>query len=245
MRTHDRPRWTTLNLAALWLAVAADRDPRTRALRPGLPADPAILGAVVGVIGGADAGGEVLEAAVVCARVAGRDWASIAGDMDLDAAVVRERYADAERAFRASEAFPIRREPDGRIRRSWPAPLHNPDEWARRLAVSRGARGTADLELDDVTWRAHELAAIALMEDVVESGELPSGVDPLEARLRLERRRVDHLLNELGLPDGDAGTALDLQGALEVSMLACRVLADAVAESRRPARPLLRVTALV
>jgi hypothetical protein len=56
---------------------------------------------------------------------------------------------------------------------------------------------------------------------------------------------VDHLLNELGLPDGDPGTATDLQGALDVSMLACRVLADAVAESRRPARPLLRVTALV
>lgn len=245
MRTHDRPRWTTLNLAALWLAVAADRDARTRPLRPGLPADPAILGAVVEAIGGPDAGGEVLEAAVVCARVAGRDWAAIAHDLRLDADVARERYADAERAFRAAEAFPIRREADGRIRRSWPAPLHNPDEWARRLAVSRGARGTADLELDDVTWRTHELAAIVLMEDIVDSGALPSGVDPLEARLRLERRRVDHLLNELGLPDGEPGAAIDLQGALEVSMLACRVLADAVAESRRPARPLLRVTALV
>jgi hypothetical protein len=243
MPTPARPRWTTLNLAALWLAVSASSDPRTPALALPRRGGGPVLRGLLATLGGPPPPGQLLDGAVVRERVAGASWSAIAEDLRIDPAVAEARFSDAERAFREAEAFPVRREPDGRLRRSCPAVLHNPDEWARRLAVRRGRIGTADLDVDDATWRAHERVALALMDDLVARDALPEGVDRVEARLRLEDRRVAYLAHELARTRPEDRPAALLE-TLEESTDAIRDLAARMTAVRRPVRSLAQAASL-
>lgn len=192
----DRPRWTTLNLAALWLAVTVAENQRTGLVRlPAIGEAPVLQTLLDETEGGLEDEPEVLEAAVVFERVAGASWAAIGATLGRPAAWVEARFAVAERRFRLDEAFPSRS--------AVPAPLRFPEACHRWLATALDRRGAepVDLDVDDATWRDHETAVVALMETMLEAGETPEGVDPLDAHAALEHRRVALLLAGAD-PDG-------------------------------------------
>jgi hypothetical protein len=185
----DRPRWTTLNLAALWLAVTVAENQRTGLVRlPAIGEAPVLATLMAETEGGLESEPEVLEAAVVFERVAGASWGAIGATLGRPADWVEQRFAVAEYRFRVDEAFPSRE--------TVPAPLRFPEACHRWLSKALHRRGAepVDLDVDDATWHEHESAVIALMETILAAGETPDGVDPADAHAALELRRVAQLL---------------------------------------------------
>ncbi|MEV4423598.1 hypothetical protein AB0L40_27065 [Patulibacter sp. NPDC049589] len=235
----NRPRWSTLNLAALSAATAASRIPRMADLVPAAAGRDRLLGRVVGRDPSGAAEGRLLERAVVLERISGSGWDEIAPLLGAGGAHATElRWAGAERAFRSAEAFPVRRDPGGRPRRPDPEVLDDPDARARTLdglTPSWAPRPSALLTIDDATWLAHEHEALALMRTTVERGDLADGVDPVEARLSYERRRLATLSWRLAQDDAgeDAG---DLVRAVAEATAECVLLASSLARGRRVER---------
>jgi len=198
----DRPRWTTLNLAALSAATAAARIPRMSDLVSAAASRDGLLQAVVDRAPLADdAERRLFERAVVLERVIGGSWGSIGRVLGVSAREAEVRFAGAERAFLMAEAFPVRRGPGGNPRRVEPDVLHGADAWMRTLdglAPAWAPLPSSLLAIGDETWLAYELDALARMRAAVHGHDLPDGVDPLEARLSYESRRLASLAWDVG-----------------------------------------------
>lgn len=215
-----RPRWTTLNLAALSAATAAARVPRTADLvgvaagRDGLLHELVQRGPLVD-----DAERRLFHRAVVLERLCGATWDDVGQAIGESAGAAEVRYSGYERAFLMAEAFPIRRGPDGRPGRIDPEVVQGADAWARALdghAPLWAPLPSTLLALDDETWLAYELDALGRMRAAVHGHDLPVGVDPLEARLAYESRRLASLAWDVGR---------DRSGAPDPALL------DAIAEA--------------
>jgi hypothetical protein len=193
----DRPHWTTLNLAALWLAVVAAENQRT-----GLTSMPDVDGAgsPLGHLLTATDGGvldepEVLEAAVVLERVAGAAWDQLAVVLRTTPEELERRFAPVERSFRLAEAFPGMLHDTGSVP-AGAAVLRFPDASRRWLVTALTRRGAPEprLAVDDATWRRHEEQAVEFMQRTLDAGDLPDQVDLLTARFDVEHRRVGLLV---------------------------------------------------
>jgi hypothetical protein len=218
--TH-RPYWTTLNLAALWLAaVAAENQLTGLTSLPDVGACSPLRRLVAETEGAVLREHEVLEAAVVLERVGGGEWAELAAVLGGTPEAVAQRFAPVERSFRLAEAFP------GMLGDAVPGPvagasvLRFPDASRRWLVTALARRGTAEprFAVDDATWRRHEREALALMERALRAGDLPPHVDLLAARFDLEHRRVTLLVAEQGEEPAAAPRIAD---ALERGVRAC------------------------
>lgn len=207
----DRPRWTTLNLAALSAATAAARIPRLADLVPAAAGRDGLLERLIDRGPLRDDGERRLfERAVVLERVEGTGWERIGDVLGETGHAAELRYAAAERAFLLAEAFPVRRGPGGRLLRVEPEVLRGADAWARTLdglSPAWAPLPSGLLHVDDETWLAQELDALTRMRAVVHGHGLPDGVDPLEARLTYESRRLASLAWDVGrersgTPDG-------------------------------------------
>jgi hypothetical protein len=245
----ERPRWTTLNLAALSAATAAARIPRMADLVGAAASRDRLLQQLVdrGPLQD-DAERRLFQRAVVLDRVAGASWEQIGTVLGESALAAEVRYAGAERAFLMAEAFPIRRDAVGRIRRVDPEVLHGADTWMRTLdglAPAWAPLPSSLLTVGDETWLAYELGALARMRAAVHGQDLPEGVDPLEARLSYESRRLASLAWDVGrdrtrAPDGaliDAIADATAECAGLVAVLAgqnSRALTQAGAQSSAP-----------
>jgi hypothetical protein len=198
----DRPRWTTLNLAALSAATAATRVPRLADLVTAAAGRDRLLERLVERGPLQDAGERRLfERAVVLERVSGAGWDDVGRTIGESARSAELRHAGAERTFLTTEAFPIRRGPGGVIRRVEPEVLRDADAWARTLdglAPSWAPLPSGLLDIGDETWLAHERDALRRMRRAVLGDDLPNGVDPLEARLAYESRRLTSLAWAVG-----------------------------------------------
>lgn len=228
----DRPRWTTLNLAALSAATAAARIPRladlvtAAASRDGLLERMVERGPLVD-----DGERRLFERAVVLERLCGAGWDRIGDIVGESARSAELRYAGAERAFLTAEAFPVRRGPGGRPRRIEPEVLHGADAWVRTLdglAPAWAPLPSGLLEIDDDTWLAYELDALARMRSAVHGHELPEGVDPLEARLAYESRRLASLAWDVGR-DRSSAPAPALLDAIAEATAECAGLVGVIA----------------
>lgn len=198
----DRPRWTTLNLAALSAATAAARIPRLADLVSAAASRDGLLRLLVDRGPLLDDGERRLfERAVVLERLTGASWEQVGAILGESARSAEVRYAGAERSFLMAEAFPVRRGPNGRPRRVDPEILHGADAWVRTLdglAPAWAPLPSGLLEINDETWLAYELDALGRMRSAVHGHELPEGVDPLEARLAYESRRLASLAWDVG-----------------------------------------------
>lgn len=228
----ERPRWTTLNLAALSAATAAARLPRmadlvgTAAAREGLLAELVQRGPLV-----EDEERRLFQRAVVLERLSGAGWEEIGRIIGESASAAEVRYSGHERAFLMAEAFPIRRGPDGRPGRIEPEVVSGADAWARALdglvPVWEPLPSTL-LELDDETWLAYELDALGRMRAAVHGQDLPVGVDPLEARLAYESRRLASLAWDVGR-DRAGSPDMALLDAIAEATAECAGLVGALA----------------
>jgi hypothetical protein len=193
----DRPRWTTLNLAALSAATAASRIPRMADLVGAAASRDRLLHSLAERFPLVDeAEHRLLERAVVLERITGGSWESIGAILDESPTATEVRFAGAERAFLMTEAFPLRRGPGGNPRRVEPEVLFGADAWARTLdglAPAWAPLPSSLLRIGDETWLAYELDALGRMRAAVHGHDLPDGVDPLEARLAYESRRLASL----------------------------------------------------
>jgi hypothetical protein len=228
----DRPRWTTLNLAALSAATAAARIPRLADLVTAAAGRDRLLERLIDR-GPLRDGGErrLFERAVVLERISGAGWREIGATIGESARCAEVRYAGAERTFLMTEAFPVRRGPGGVIRRVEPEVLRGADAWVRTLdglAPSWAPLPSGLLLLGDETWLAYELDALSRMRRAVLGHDLPDGVDPLEARLAYEGRRLASLAWEVGR---------ERSGAIDGALL------DAVAEATSECAGLVAVLA--
>ncbi len=228
----DRPRWTTLNLAALSAATAAARIPRMSDLVGAAASRDGLLAAVVARGPLQDAAEErLLERAVVLERITGAGWERIGEVLGASARAAEVRYAGAERAFLTAEAFPLRRGPRGTVRRVEYEVLRGADAWMRTLdglAPAWAPLPSTLLHIGDETWLAYELDVLARMRAAVHGHDLPEGVDPLEARLAYESRRLASLAWDVGR---------DRSGRPDMALL------DAIAEATQECAALVAVLA--
>lgn len=198
----DRPRWTTLNLAALSAATTVARVPRLADLVSAAASREGLLQLLVDRGPLLDDGERrAFGRAVVLERLTGAGWDRIGRIVGESARSAEVRHAGAERAFLMAEAFPVRRGPGGRPRRVDPEVLHGADAWMRTLdglAPAWAPLPSSLLEIDDETWLAYELDALGRMRSAVHGHDLPEGVDPLEARLAYESRRLASLAWDVG-----------------------------------------------
>ncbi|WP_026910586.1 hypothetical protein [Patulibacter minatonensis] len=236
----NRPRWTTLNLAALSAATAAARVPRTADLVGRAAAHDGLLHALVlrfPLHGPAER--RLLDRAVVLERVGGASWPEVAATLRTSARAAELRYGRAERAFLMEEAFPLRRTPSGGLRRPEFEVLDGPDAHLRTLdglAPVWAPSPSALLEIDDATWLAGERTALLRMRTALDDRDLPPGADRLDARLAYESRRLACLSWELRTADAHGTPDVALVDEIAEATAECVMLVAVMAgdRDRRP-----------
>ncbi|MDO9409918.1 hypothetical protein [Patulibacter sp.] len=239
----DRPRWTTLNLAALSAATAASRIPRMSDLVGTAAARDGLLRTLADRFPLVDAAElRLLERAVVLERIVGGSWESIGAILGESPTATEVRFAGAERGFLMAEAFPVRRGPGGNVRRVDPEVLLGADAWMRTLdglAPAWVPLPSTLLRIGDETWLAYELDALGRMRSAVHGHELPEGVDPLEARLAYESRRLASLAWDVGR-DRSGTPDMALLDAIAEATAECAGLVAALAgqNSRQLSQPM-------
>jgi hypothetical protein len=252
----NRPRWTTLNLAALSAATAAARVPRTADLVARAAARDGLLHALVlrfPLHGPAER--RLLERAVVLERVGGATWPEVAATLRTSARAAELRYGRAERAFLLEEAFPVRRTAAGTLRRPEFEVLDGPDAHLRTLeglAPVWAPSPAGLLRIDDETWVAGEHAVLGRMRAAIDARDLPPGADRLEARLAYESRRLACLSFELRAADESGAPDAALVDEVAEATAECVMLVAVLAGDRgrrdtpadAPAAPVPRIADL-
>lgn len=194
--TETPRRWTTPNLARLWVAWSAHELAERADL---------VSAAGASVRGAWDHAGagqlielaeplEVLQreataAAVICERVHGASWDRIGELLSVTRQAAQKRFGKWEEPFRQAVALPhaARRSLDVTIA------LHDPDRYAALLPSADGPDDdrTADpFAVDDRRFVTAEIANVARLASMIANRELPVGVDEIRARLELQDRKI-------------------------------------------------------